>query len=478
MGFTSPESIIQLSSCELSQPGHVAQEASCTFGERRPLWLPPLIKSTTFVAPQEQGSTSTGLAGDEWCKNRLWRDGGGVSSSVSLFHKLCIFCWYFFEMRIAGVPTVLVVYSLHITSRETTKSFKIRFVFHAFFWEFAELRHGFSKVCEYDKAGLSPLCYAALGGHLEVLEALLSKRANPNESVRKPCPGAMLMKGQSALAICVRFGNNEATQVLLQANADPNQPDCTGNRPLSHSFNAEGARLLLDARADASAKDSSGANALLWAAGWGATEKAKELYNIPGAAPSLEELLHWAILIGQASTNHIEMLLSIGCDINEQFCLRIATPAIRLLLRILAVKHSLLAPTPLSTFAYHHRGATPLMASIFLGYYAIAVFLLEAKARIDLCNSRKQTAFDLAVQQSAPDALLWNLWKRGAGSFASPASVSWWCAHTVSHTVEPEGEGMLEDDMDDLDPVDPMISMNFWFLNFLTLHFWNSEFSG
>eukprot|EP00434_Breviolum_minutum_P038856 symbB.v1.2.034478.t1/scaffold4457.1/size39476/3 len=323
------------------------------------------------------------------------------------------------------------------------------------------LQHGFSKVCEYDKAGLSPLCYAALGGHPEVLEALLSKRANPNESVRKPCPGAMLMKGQSALAICVRFGNNEATQVLLQANADPNQPDCTGNRPLSHSFNAEGARLLLDARADASAKDSSGANALLWAAGWGATEKAKELYNIPGAAPSLEEFLHWAILIGQASTNHIEMLLSIGCDINEQFCLRIATPAIRLLLRILAVKHSLLAPTPLSTFAYHHRGATPLMASIFLGYYAIAVFLLEAKARIDLCNSRKQTAFDLAVQQSAPDALLWNLWKHGAGSYASQASVSWWCAHTVSHTVEPESEGMLEDGVDDLDCLDPMISMNF-----------------
>ena len=28
MGFTCPESIIQLSSCELSQPGHVAQEAA------------------------------------------------------------------------------------------------------------------------------------------------------------------------------------------------------------------------------------------------------------------------------------------------------------------------------------------------------------------------------------------------------------------------------------------------------------------
>ena len=298
-----------------------------------------------------------------------------------------------------------------------------------------------------------------------MLEGLLSKRANPNESVRKPCPGAMLMKGQSALAICVRFGNNEAMRVLLQANADPNQPDCNGSSPLCHSAifsdNVQGARLLVEARADASAKDSLGANAFQWAAAWGATEVAKELYNIPGAATSLEEILHGAILTGQGSTNHIEMLLSIGCDINEQWCLRIATPVTHLLLRILALKHSLSAPTPFNTFAYHHRGATPLMASIFLGYYSIAGFLLEAKARIDLCNSRKQTAFDLAVQQSAPDALLWNLWKRGAGSYASQASVSWWCAHMVSLTVEPESEGMLEDGADDLDPLDPMISMNF-----------------
>ena len=123
--------------------------------------------------------------------------------------------------------------------------------------------------------------------------------------------------------------------------------------------------------------------------------------------------------------------------------------------------------TPFNTFAYHYRGATPLMFGIILGKYSIAGFLLEAKARIDICNSRKQTAFDLAVKQSAPDALLWNLWKRGAGSYASQASVSWWCAHTVSLTVQPKGEGILEDDMDDLDPLDPldpMISIIFWFL--------------
>ena len=281
------------------------------------------------------------------------------------------------------------------------------------------------------------------------------------------------MKGQSALAICVQFGNNEAMRVLLKAKADPNEPACTnGSRPLSHSGmrdNVEGARLLVEARADASAKDSFGANAFQWAASFAGTEVAKELYNIPGAATSLEELLHCAILVGQGSPNHIEMLLSLGCDINEQSCLRLAPPAVHLLLRILGVKHSrgYTKKTPFNTFAYHYRGATPLMFGIILGKYSIAGFLLEAKARIDICNSRKQTAFDLAVKQSAPDALLWNLWKRGAGSYASQASVSWWCAHTVSLTVQPKGEGILEDDMDDLDPLDPldpMISIIFWFL--------------
>jgi len=238
------------------------------------------------------------------------------------------------------------------------------------------LQYGFSKVCEYDRAGWSPLCYAALGGHPEVLEALLSKRANPNETLQKSSPGAALPKGQSVLHICVRFGNNEAMRVLLQAKADPNQPDSYGSSPLCHagtfSDNVEGARLLLDAGADAGAKDSSGGDAFQWAANVGATEVAKKLYSIPGAAKSLSELLHTSILIGQVSTNHIEMLLSIGCDINEQWCLHLAPPAARLLLRILAVKHSLSAPTPLSTFAYHHRGATPLMASILFGCWKMA----------------------------------------------------------------------------------------------------------
>ena len=129
-------------------------------------------------------------------------------------------------------------------------------------------------------------------------------------------------------------------RVLLQANADPNQPDCNGSSPLCHAGhinNVEGARLLVEARADATVCGL-GANAFQWAAAWGATEVAKELYNIPGAATSLSELLHTAIHISWGSTNHIETLLSIGCDINEQSCLRMAPRAVRLLLRIEALE--------------------------------------------------------------------------------------------------------------------------------------------
>ena len=470
-GSTVPESIIQLSSCELSQDMlHKKLHALLVKGDlcgyrlllsRQHAWL-RMCKVAPVPALLATSDAKTDFEGmvEEFLLQYL------CSQAMA---PLLILFW---DAICRGPNSSCSLQSTHSwksTSKETTKNFKIWHVFHACFWEFAELRHGFSKVCEYDKAGWSPLCYAALGGHPEVLEALLSKRANPNDTLRKPCLSAGLIKGQSVLHICVRFGNNEAMRVLLQAKADPNQPDSFGSSPLCHagafSDNVEGARLLLDARADAGAKDSSGGKAFQWAANCGATEVAKELYNIPGATTSLSELLHTAILIGQGSRNHIEMLLSIGCDINEQWCLQLAPRPVHLFLRILAVKHSLLTPTPLTTFAYHHRGATPLMASILFGSYAISGFLLEAKARIDLCNSRKQTAFDLAVQQSAPDALLWKLWKRGAGSYASQASVSWWCAHTVSHTVEPEGEGTLEDDMDGLDPLDPMISMNFWILD-------------
>ncbi len=169
------------------------------------------------------------------------------------------------------------------------------------------LQHAFSKLCEYDKAGWSPLCYAALGGNPQVVEALLCKRANPNETLRRSSSALFLRKGTAAVAICGRFGNNEAMRILLRAQADPNKPDCHGRRPLFdasvYSGNVDGARLLLEARADPSAVDAGGNNAFRVASMWGASMVVKELLNFPGAV-SRQELLHFAILFG-SSAEHV-----------------------------------------------------------------------------------------------------------------------------------------------------------------------------
>ena len=333
-------------------------------------------------------------------------------------------------------------------------------------------QHGFSKLCECDEAGWSPLCYAALGGNPQVLEALLSKRANPNETLRRSCPILYLQKGDPVLAICGRFGNKESIGTLLRAQADPNKQDHFGMSPLFHvatySDNVDGARLLLEAHADPRIANRASLNAFQYASIMGASKIAKELLQFPGGDASRQELLHQAIFFSQgfqSSAVHISLLLQSGCDINEQLRFDKVFPGVHLLLGLLALKHCLSAPTLFNTFAYHWRDATPLMVSILVRNYSISRILLEARARIDLRNSRKQTAFDLAIKQGAPDALLWDLWRRGAGNHASQASISWWHSNTPEEDSEDQMTLITVDSsipVEMLQDPDPMVSMQFW----------------
>ena len=335
------------------------------------------------------------------------------------------------------------------------------------------LQHGFSHVEEYDKAGWSPLCYAALGGNSPVLEALLSQRANPNETLRRSCPALYLFKGTSALSICSRSGNSEAVRILLHAQADPNQADSIGQGALTifawnpgNITDMDGARSLLEARANPNQLNAAGSNAFQTASFSGNSKLVKELLPFSmGATSKKDEVLPWAIFFGLSSTEHISLLLEAGVDINEQWQMRLKLPGVGIWFGFLAAKHCLSETTGLNTFAYHWHDATPLMLSILVGSYSISWLLLEAKARIDLRNSRKQTAFDLAIKRNAPHALLWELWKRGAGNHASRASISWWHSNTpeepiaedqASITVESSipMEGMVQD-------FDPMVSMQF-----------------
>ena len=282
------------------------------------------------------------------------------------------------------------------------------------------IQHGFIRVSEYDKAGWTPICYAALVGNPQMMEALLRKRADPNQALCKNSPTAFLFKGSSALSICSSSGNNEAMQILLRARANPNQPDTQRNIPLHFAAtlcdNAEGARLLLEAGADLCTTNVAGMTPFHFACVFGATKVVKEL--LPFTSHIANRQLHDAILTGHGSPEHLEFLLQIGCDIKGEFDMRLPL-GLRLAFKALAVKHCV-APTRLNTFGYYvFSGATPLMFSILAGDYEVSKFLLKAKARVDL-RCRGHTAFDIAVKLRAPDVLLRDLLAHGSGSNASP----------------------------------------------------------
>ena len=277
------------------------------------------------------------------------------------------------------------------------------------------IQHGLIRVSEYDKAGWTPLCYAALGGNPEMMEALLRKRADPNQGLRKPCPTAFLFKGSSALSICSGSGNNEGIQILLRFRANPNQPDTQGLTPLHQAAvycdNAEGARLLLEARADPCATEKLGLTPFQLACCYGATKVVKEL--LPFASHIGNRELHSAIATGHGYPEHLEFLHQIGCDINGEYEFRRRVPlGLRLALKVFSVKHCV-APTRLNTFYYYLPfGPTPLMLSILARDYEVSRFLLKAKARVDL-RCRGHTAFDIAVKLRAPDVLLRELLEHG-----------------------------------------------------------------
>mmetsp|Transcript_51463 Transcript_51463/g.96391 ORF Transcript_51463/g.96391 Transcript_51463/m.96391 type:complete len:231 (-) Transcript_51463:254-946(-) len=226
----------------------------------------------------------------------------------------------------------------------------------------------------------------------------------------------------------------------------------------------DGAQLLLEARANPNQLNHAGGNAFQTASFSGNTKLVKELHFSMGATSTKDEVLPWAIFFGLSSPEHISLLLQVGFDINEHWQMRLRLPALRLWFGFLAAKHCLSEPTGLNTFAYHWRNATPLMLSILVGSYSISQLLLEAKARIDLRNSRKQTAFDLAIMRNAPDALLWELWRRGAGNHASRASISWWHSNIPEEPIAEDQASVTESSIPMeaiVQDFDPMVSVQF-----------------
>eukprot|EP00438_Fugacium_kawagutii_P009885 Skav200529 [mRNA] locus=scaffold3153:8212:10196:- [translate_table: standard] len=332
----------------------------------------------------------------------------------------------------------------------------------------------FEKISDRDKLGWSPLLYAALGGRPDVIEALLMQHADPNDFIRKVQNLVMFVKGTPALSICAVQKHNQAMKVLLRFQADPNKQDPGGSSPLfyvSNSDNVEGARILLEAGADLSLTSIFNTNAFDQACAMGASQVLEGALNSPPHATSRREALAFAMSTGHGNPETVAILLRMGCDKDSGVTPR--STLAKVFEGVMELRHRV-APTAMTTFFYHGSGATPLMRSILCGTFSCSLLLLDSKARVDLRNSKQETAFDLAVKKHAPESLLWELWKRGAGDSASKASISWWSANTPERFPEvfeelnvskafSLGSMALSTDHDDSEMLeqDPMISIYF-----------------
>lgn len=117
--------------------------------------------------------------------------------------------------------------------------------------------------------GYSPLILACYHGNKEVVEFLVDKVKDVNQS----------SPYGSALMAAVVKGNNELVEFLLNNNADPNLADENGTTAMHYAVmfkNYEAVKLLIKAKADLEIKDNRGQCALDYAK----IQKDKKLTNL------------------------------------------------------------------------------------------------------------------------------------------------------------------------------------------------------
>ncbi|CAE7497256.1 ANKRD44 [Symbiodinium natans] len=265
-------------------------------------------------------------------------------------------------------------------------------------------QNGFRDFSERDAGGWSPLCFAALNGDPLTLRALLAHRANPNDMTTKARVKEQLPRKTRVLGIAAFFRNNEAVKLLLSARASANALDENCGSSLHFACaadNAEAVRLLFSARADPNQKCLPGLNPFQVSCACGSMRSMKEiLTQVPSL--SLRYSLHFALMFsGGGSPDTISQLLHARADVNEQFRIEMKEPRWWLILNATSIWHRV-SPSRLSSLAYHHYGATPLMFSILSGYLEAASVLLAHGAEVGIMNYRRKTAAELSSQMLLP----------------------------------------------------------------------------
>eukprot|EP00439_Symbiodinium_sp_Y106_P035352 s7135_g4.t1 len=264
-------------------------------------------------------------------------------------------------------------------------------------------QNGFEFFHEVDEAGWSPLCYASLSGDVRVVQALLGRRADPDTQTSKPQVLVNLTAWNPVLSICAFFHQNAALRLLIEAKA---KVDSGWNPPISAAAttdNAEGIRVLCEAGNSPTAANSFGMSPLEIASGAGAVACMDELVSRMQEVDT-SRALHFAMWYRGGAEEVISRLISVRADLDGQLKMPTAS-LLSISCASLSLQHRLGRVSTSSRIAYHSSDSTPLMLGVLSGQYAGVLALVKMGARLDLKNSRKSTAFDMALEVSAPEKL-------------------------------------------------------------------------
>jgi len=268
----------------------------------------------------------------------------------------------------------------------------------------------FKTVSDRDAAGWSPLCYAAVAGSAALVEALLQTRADANDCTTKLTRSANLSKRLPVLSLAATYHSNDVMGLLLSARAKVNARCSYWGTALSSAAggdNPSAVSLLLEARANPHLRGVPSVTPFRTTCVLGSARAMKEMLRINMPGISLRFSLHTALaFFGDSST--ISCLIEASADVNEQLHVPVARMEWWGLLKMLHAAHYV-RPSTLTTLAYHHHGATPLIFAILTSKFECISILLAAGARLDIPNARGKTGADFLQEMQVPVA-----WTEGA----------------------------------------------------------------
>ena len=272
----------------------------------------------------------------------------------------------------------------------------------------AEFLHenGFKGVSDRDRAGWSPMHYAALRGDPRLVRGLLESRADPNRVTKKASHRLVLPIWTPPLAICCAYKHHEAARLLLLARACATAPSLASPMYCAAAADdPEGVRALLDARCNIYQQNLAAVTAVEAAASYGSVAALQELEAQSTSELDTKHSLHMAML-HDGSAEIAKKLLDLRANLNDQsfdWCKR--TAFVRLLCAMSQLQHRMGKVSQFSRQVYHAERATPLMFALLGSHYEGAEVLIAAGARLDLRNSRGWTAADFVRGQRVPDFL-------------------------------------------------------------------------